>query len=268
VQRLVVRCEALGGAVGLAAFGLTAWGLVTIPMMSIWASQGGHLSFVQHDYFYFWPPSQMAEFMLGVVVSAFVLRRERLALETTVAEAEPLLGGGPLAPSKMRGMAASLAGYSVQVALGDAALLLVAVIVVALPLPAEGHREPIGCNYNGGAEPLLNHLLSPLLALFLWSSCDASGCSASLGARLLSNALVVGPGAYSFEVYVFHWPFLADPSHFIFEAPGGRLQFILLLWPACGLFAELVELPLIRWLRKVCASPSESGRHSKGMVPP
>ena len=149
VQRLVVRCEALGGAVGLAALGLTAWGLVTIPMMSIWASQGGHLSFVQHNYFYFWPPSQMAEFMLGVVVSALVLRRERLALETTVAEAEPLLGGEPLAPSKKRGMAASLAGYSVQVALGDTALLLVAVIVVALPLPAEGHREPIEWRCGG-----------------------------------------------------------------------------------------------------------------------
>ena len=64
-----------------------------------------------------------------------------------------------LAPSKKRGMAASLAGYSVQVALGDTALLLVAVIVVALPLPAEGHREPIGCNYNGGAEGLFSFLL-------------------------------------------------------------------------------------------------------------
>ena len=114
------------------------------------------MTFHRYAYIANHTPCQMAEFMLGVVASALVLRRERLALETTVVEAEPLLGGEPLAPSKKRGMAASLAGYSVQVALGDTALLLVAVIVVALLLPAEGHREPIGCNYNGGAEGLFS----------------------------------------------------------------------------------------------------------------
>lgn len=31
----------------------------------------------------------------------------------------------------------------------------------------------------------------------------------------------------------------------------GQLQYFLALWPVCGLFAELIELPLVRSLRAV-----------------
>lgn len=130
--------------------------------------------------------------------------------------------------------------------LSDASAALILLLVVVIPRS----------DYHSGWEPLFNHCLAPLWALFLYES---SACSrVSLVALLLRQFPLPQCGSYSFEVFLFQQPiyevfevlWLAGLNEFL---PFWILviSYLLVLFTSCCLYAELVEVPFARWLREV-----------------
>eukprot|EP00434_Breviolum_minutum_P026195 symbB.v1.2.023156.t3/scaffold2099.1/size89596/3 len=103
----------------------------------------GNITMQQHNDMMFWPPSQLADFMMGMTTAALVRHYKGTRL--------------PMA---------------------DVSLLLVVLVVFFLPRPSETYEMHLN-----GWEPLLDHGLAPLMSAFILASCADSehpGCSARL----------------------------------------------------------------------------------------
>lgn len=239
LRKALAMVEACGGTAALLAFGVVLWALSIGPAATLFISQGYWISNEQGVWDYVWPPAQLPDFALGAVAASVALRHR---------------GSG----DRVRG---TLADVSV-----------LAIGAICLLVPAMGVRE--------GGEPLFNHGLAPLLAAFLYGS--AAG-GAGLVARLMRHDALVGLGAYSFEVYLFQhplhelWVAIGDVSGaYTMRSPDAThntsscafMVFLLSLWLGAGLYAELVEAHLVRWLREEASDKLRNACRSLGSGPP
>merc|ERR1711976_531319 len=124
--------------------------------------QNHWITYEQNIWGYVWPPSQLADFVIGVAAAAVAKRQE---VDAFIAEC-------------YRGI---LADISVMI-----------VMVVSLCSPYGGGRV--------GWEPLFNHGFALLLASFLYGSAAQGG--AGLVAKFLRHDALTSLGAFSFEVYL------------------------------------------------------------------
>jgi hypothetical protein len=109
---------------------------------------------------YFFPPAQLGDFMLGVAAAALALRA--VADAPAPGEVAPLQGttkdGAASEGAKAGAWVARWARESWVGLLADAAVLTVACLIVLLPM--------VGRENSTGWEPLLQHALAPLFALW------------------------------------------------------------------------------------------------------
>ncbi|CAE8670298.1 unnamed protein product [Polarella glacialis] len=252
--RAVAAAERCGGATALAALAALLWLVSFGPLWVLFVRQGSWITNKQGVWGYVWPPSQLADFALGVTTAA--LARRHAAAASSASEED----SDEQEPGMRRVWARGL--------LADGCILIVG--LTCLCAPWYGGRE--------GWEPLFNHGFGLLFAAFLYGS--AAGGGSGLVARLFRHDVLVCLGAYSFEVYLFQYP-----VHEIFVAVGdvsgafdmrnakreynnnscGFVVFFFSLWLAAGLYAEFVESHLIRWLQVEAASGGDcTSQVSKG----
>ena len=152
----------------------------------------------------------------------------------------------------------------------DCAFVSIIALMALLPVSGDGYRT-WGAWYIGGCthtpnrdrrrvvrialkaprsfrappdEPLIdNHMCSPLLATLLYGSTVAS--EYSLSAKTLANQLATALGHYALQIYLLHYPL----RHYVGQV-GGALQYVVLVIFAAALYTELVEKPLVSWLRR------------------
>mmetsp|Transcript_35949 Transcript_35949/g.85982 ORF Transcript_35949/g.85982 Transcript_35949/m.85982 type:complete len:130 (+) Transcript_35949:187-576(+) len=111
-----------------------------------------------------------------------------------------------------------------------------------------------------GWEPLYNHGLALFLAAFLYGSCAAGGSGHA--AALFSLKPTVWLGKYSFEVFLFQWPLYSLLEHlWLFWLTDYGIQkwhvavvYMLAIFTLSGLYAELVEVPYVKWLKATTQS--------------
>eukprot|EP00930_Biecheleria_cincta_P017226 TRINITY_DN13757_c0_g2_i1.p1 TRINITY_DN13757_c0_g2~~TRINITY_DN13757_c0_g2_i1.p1 ORF type:complete len:454 (-),score=58.56 TRINITY_DN13757_c0_g2_i1:21-1328(-) len=226
-KRLLWLVEVRGGTEGLLLLLLGLWTCSLAPSLVVFSLQGGYLSNRQHNYAYVWPPSQLADFAIGMVAASLARRHEPGA-----GSAGDARGAVLMTNSQVRGFMADC-----SMAFVFAAVLLV---------PSSGYHE--------GWEPLFNHALGPLLAAFLFGSTAAGG--SGVLAWLLSARPLARVGKYSFEVFLFQWPFFST-FEIIWLAGLDELlpiwtlaaTFMVVLYIVSGLYAEFVEAPFVKWLR-------------------
>ncbi|KAJ8600234.1 hypothetical protein CTAYLR_001968 [Chrysophaeum taylorii] len=136
--------------------------------------------------------------------------------------------------------------------LADAAFAIVLALSFSAPNP--------NLDYRDGYEPLFDHGLAPVLALFLYASAvdgrratylDVNPTSAT--ARMFAHPALTSLGVCSFQVYLFQWP-----VHAIFGMIGLDTQkngaaenfvaFALTLWLLAALYERYLERPFVAWL--------------------
>eukprot|EP00927_Polykrikos_kofoidii_P079355 TRINITY_DN76145_c0_g1_i1.p1 TRINITY_DN76145_c0_g1~~TRINITY_DN76145_c0_g1_i1.p1 ORF type:complete len:403 (+),score=36.57 TRINITY_DN76145_c0_g1_i1:70-1278(+) len=192
----------------------------------------GRMTLTDNSFTYYWPPSQLADFFIGVVFAA--MARHTASAPRTQNKTV----------TRLQISVASLKGW-----LAD--FMVVIVLVLSAGLNYSDYKE--------GTEPLYNHGLVPFLAWFLYLSVDGggSGCMA----RLASHRAIVKLGGYSFMVFLFQ-----SPVHIVFalleprlsDSCEGFMAFFITLWFVAGVYAEQVEAPIVRWLRETTAESGDT----------
>ena len=259
----IVKASDRGSAAAIAACSLLAssW-LVTISTLTaLWAANG--FTFPtdrQHDMGYYWPPANIGDFSLGVAAAALVHRAESSAV--TAAEATPLLGdSGPQATASRQRRLVVWARASWAAILADAAAIATAAVIVALP-DIGPHRT--------GPEALLDHAFSPLLAAWICGS--TIGSEVGLVGRLLRQPAFAWPGKYAFHAYILWYPLRAFIGMYTFldlTRPADAVTALLIHWIGSALYAEYVEVQLVRLLRcESCAKPTATVQLSKPQQQP
>ena len=247
---LLVKAWDRGAAAGIAACSLLAssWLVTIVTLIALWAAHG--FTFPtdrQHDMGYYWPPANVGDFCLGVAAAALVHRAESSAV--TAAEATPLLGAsGPGATASRQRRLVLWARASWAMILADAAAITTAATIVALP-DIGPHRT--------GPEALLDHAFAPLLAAWIYGS--SVGPDTGLVGRLLRQPAFAWPGKYAFHVYILWYPLRAFIGIYTFldlTRPADAVTALLIHWIVSALYAEYVEVQLVRLLRgESCAKP-------------
>lgn len=221
-KRVLSSIERLYGVRGLLWTFFLLWCVSLGPSLMIFGLQG-HITNVQHNLAYVWPPSQVPDFMLGMI-AAMLARHEAPSWQ---------VNQGLVLSDWERGFLADVA--------------LIGVFAAVLLIPSSGYHE--------GWEPLFNHALAPLLGIYFYGSAAAKG--AGLSACLLTLPPLAQLGKYSFEVFLFQQPLF---SAFEVLWIGGlneilpkwvlAVAFMVTLYLLSGLYAELIEAPFVRWLRE------------------
>lgn len=179
-KRLLRFVEVRYKTEGLVLLLLALYTCSLAPSLVVFVVQGGYLSVKQHNYAYVWPPSQMADFAIGMVAASLARRHE------------PGAGSAGDARGAVLTTSPGVRGF-----MADASMVLV--FAAVLLVPSSGYHE--------GWEPLFNHALSPLLATFLFGSAAVGG--SGMLAWILSVWPLARLGKYSFEVFLFQWPFFS-----------------------------------------------------------
>ena len=259
---LIVQGSDRGSAGGIAACTLLAssW-LVTIgTLAAVWAANDFTFATErQHDFAYYSPPANVGDFSLGVVAAVLVHRAESRA--ATAAEATPLLGAtGHQATASRQRRLVVWARASWPAILADAAAITTAAVIMALPDIGE-HRT--------GPEALLDHAFSPLLAAWIYGS--TIGSEVGLVGRLLRQPAFAWPGKYAFHAYILWYPLRAFIGMYTFldlTRPADAVTALLIHWIGSALYAEYVEVQLVRLLRgESCAKPTAAVKLSEQQQP-
>ena len=193
---------------GSGALLLSAWLVYVVsfgPLLFLYFYQGKQLTWAQYATDFMWPPAQLGDFAIGVIVAYYSQREE-----------DQHSDGWPFC----------------RALLADVSLLACVGLVFALPPPAT-HAE---CEANSGA--LLTHACALAVGAFMYGSRKGGLC-----AWFLSHRALVSLGKYSFEVYLFQWPLLAIFRQLCHQwplEPDTFMAFLLLLWLVAGLYVELV----------------------------
>lgn len=226
-RKLVAESEALGMR-WLVALASVLWLLSFGPSLYMFLSQGGRLTLLQHNYVYVWPPSQMTDFVIGMVAAALVRRHDT----SRGAFGSPTANSADFPSTRLRGFIADIA----------CAIILASVVIV----PSAG--------YHVDADALFDHALAPAIAAFLYGSATSGGNG------IVAHLLVTGPlpalGRYSFEVFLFQQP-LFSAFEVVWIAGLNELipigfvgaAFCVTLYILSGLYAEFVDIAFARWLR-------------------
>ncbi|CAL1159500.1 unnamed protein product [Cladocopium goreaui] len=130
-RNMVQYAEDRGEGHGLLALAAAAF-LVSFGPGLFLLLVNGNITMQQHNDMMFWPPSQLADFLLGMTTAALVRRYKG---------------------TRLKGLA-------------DLSMLLVLLVVFLLPRPPQTYEMHLN-----GWEPLLDHGLAPLLAAFILGSC-------------------------------------------------------------------------------------------------
>jgi peptidoglycan/LPS O-acetylase OafA/YrhL len=145
--------------------------------------------------------------------------------------------------------------------LADAAAIATAAVIVALP-DIGPHRT--------GPEALLDHAFSPLLAAWICGS--TIGSEVGLVGRLLRQPAFAWPGKYAFHAYILWYPLRAFIGMYTFldlTRPADAVTALLIHWIGSALYAEYVEVQLVRLLRcESCAKPTATVQLSKPQQQP
>ncbi|CAE8615341.1 unnamed protein product [Polarella glacialis] len=233
-RKVVVAAEAQFGDLGLWALLLGLWALSFGPALVLLVLHG-NITMQQHSDMMFWPPSQMADFAIGMTTAAMVRRRS--CLQT---------GGWPIESSAL---------------LADISLSVIVGVVFFLPRPPRTWALHLN-----GWEPLLDHGLALAIAGFLLGSCtEQEDCKpVGLGAKLLGHPALASLGEMSFEVYIFQRP-MHDIFALFFDAdsPEVFMVYVLTLWVFAGLYVKYVQAPVDRWLRSKTENWDTVGRHGR-----
>jgi len=132
--------------------------------------------------------------------------------------------------------------------LADAAAITTAATIVALP-DIGPHRT--------GPEALLDHAFAPLFAAWIYGS--SVGPDTGLVGRLLRQPAFAWPGKYAFHVYILWYPlrvFIGIYTFLDLTRPADAVTALLIHWIVSALYAEYVEVQLVRLLRgESCAKP-------------
>jgi len=229
MHRLVAALWRRCGCSGLSMAGACLWATSFGPSLAIFLRQG-MIECSQYLTIYMWPPSMLANFFLGVLGAEIAQR----LLATT-----------------HRWRWGSVA---------DACAGLVVSSAIFAPY---GQRCTHHSTWLGhGSDALLIHGIEPAIVLFFIASAVAG--RSSMVVRILSHPGLSSLGVYSFEVYLFQVPmhdlwvrcFGSDQMGFAIMF----LPFLVSLWLFSGVYAELVEKPMVRWIRIVASTTStESG---------
>uniref|UniRef100_A0A7S4Q421 Acyltransferase 3 domain-containing protein n=1 Tax=Alexandrium monilatum TaxID=311494 RepID=A0A7S4Q421_9DINO len=215
-KSLVATVEARRGAQGLVGAMVVFWVLAFGPSLVVFAAGGGWITQRQHAFLYLWPPSQLADFALGMVTGALARRH---------------VDGGPTARTR---------GF-----LADAALAVMVCIVMAAP-PSGQHR---------GWEPLYNHGLALVLASYLYGSTAAGGSGAAASVLSLKPLACMGKYSLEiflfqqplYSLYEHLWLFwLRDYGIRRWHV---ATVYMLTLFSLAALYGEFVEVPYVRWLK-------------------
>ncbi|CAE7442625.1 unnamed protein product [Symbiodinium microadriaticum] len=141
MKHLVGLMEKKYGALGLLQLLLALWMISAGPSLVVFLLQDGFLTNKQHNLAYLWPPSQMPDFAIGVIAATLAKRHDASSAKSG------------LPPAWLRGLLADLS--------------LIIIFAVVLLVPSSGYHE--------GWEPLYNHSLGPLWALFFYGSAASQG---------------------------------------------------------------------------------------------
>lgn len=212
-RRLIDRVDSCGGSWALMLFLLALHAVSFGPLACLYFLQDGQLMWGQFATDFMWPPSQLADFVIGVG-AAFLTRKHE----------------------------SDFANLCWPGLLADVSCVGVVALVLCMPIPGT-HAE---CERNENA--LLTHGVAPILAIFMFGSSISGG----LIARLLSHEALVALGGYSFEVYLFQWPLVSIFHYFFQQWPlptDAFMAYLLLLWIIAGLYVEFLAPPMVRWLR-------------------
>lgn len=235
------RCFALLGA--------ALWLLAIGPGLVAMAASGRWLRWHEVVLFWFWPPTQLADFALGALVAAALQGRAGAGAVGAAA------GSGRAADS--RGCGAGAAADS-----AIAALLLASALLPVPEVPTDWDGPPAWRpGHYVSWEAFTGRLAAPLLATFLYCSGDGGG--GSRVAAFLAHPVLVALGSCTLEVYLFQAPlrdlllWLAPPAPPPLQHlwPGLHwsgevfLAYVVVLWGLAALFAQLVAEPLQRRLQ-------------------
>lgn len=228
-RRLTDRVDSYGGTSALILLLLALHAISFGPLVYLYFLQDGQLSWGQFATDFMWPPSQLADFTIGVVAALVTKKHEN--------DLANLCWPGLLADVSCAGAVA---------------------LVLCMPIPAT-HAE---CQRNENA--LLTHGFALALAAFMFGSSGRGG-NGGLIARLLSHEALVVLGAYSFEVYLFQWPLVSVFHYFFQQWPlpsDAFIAYLLLLWILAGFYVEFLAPPMVRWLRskseEAVSNPAEA----------
>merc|ERR1711963_454789 len=73
-KRLFAAVEAHSGTQGLVGAMVVLWAIAFGPSLAFFAAGGGWITYRQHLFLYLWPPSQLADFALGMATCALARR--------------------------------------------------------------------------------------------------------------------------------------------------------------------------------------------------
>ncbi|CAE7682161.1 unnamed protein product [Symbiodinium sp. CCMP2456] len=212
LKHLVGLMEKNYGALGLLQLLLALWMISAGPSLVVFLMQDGFLTNKQHNLAYLWPPSQMPDFAIGVIAATLAKRHDASSAKSG------------LPPAWLRGLLADLS--------------LIIIFAVVLLVPSSGYHE--------GWEPLYNHSLGPLWALFFYGSAASQG--SGISACTLGVAPLAVLGRYSFEVFLFQQP-LFNAFEILWIAGmnevlpmwGFATIFLVTLYTLSAIYAECIE---------------------------
>ncbi|CAE7447732.1 unnamed protein product [Symbiodinium necroappetens] len=225
MKHLVGLMEKKYGALGLLQLLLALWMISAGPSLVVFLLQDGFLTNKQHNLAYLWPPSQMPDFAIGVIAATLAKRHDASSAKSG------------LPPAWLRGLLADLS--------------LIIIFAVVLLVPSSGYHE--------GWEPLYNHSLGPLWALFFYGSAASQG--SGISACTLGMAPLAVLGRYSFEVFLFQQP-LFNAFEILWIAGmnevlpmwGFATIFLVTLYTLSAIYAECIEAPFVSSLRSATSS--------------
>lgn len=254
-RRLLVAAAERGQRATTAALLLLAagWAVTFGVIFAICAAEGFDNTERQTAWSYFFPPAQLGDFMLGVATAALALRA--VADAPAPGEVAPLQGttkdGAASEGAKAGAWVARWARESWVGLLADAAVLTVACLIVLLPM--------VGRENSTGWEPLLQHALAPLFALWLLATTVGSPAAPGGVARVLRHPALASMGKYSFHVYLLHTlvVLVVTAAGLDVTAAPNIVALLLVTSLLAGLYCEFVEAPLVKLCRagfKACRS--------------
>ena len=123
-----------------------------VPSLALYLAQGGHLTYRQHSWLYFYPPAMIPDFVAGAVVGEVVRRRREFNIQPSSSNNETRLSCA-----------------------ADATFAVAVLLVVSLP--SRGYRQDSDAL-------VFTHGMTPLICAFLFL---ASASEASICRRILQH---------------------------------------------------------------------------------
>ncbi|CAE8630548.1 unnamed protein product [Polarella glacialis] len=220
-KQLLATLEAKRGSSGLLLLLLGLWTASLLPSLLVFALQGGWMSVRQHNFSYVWPPSQLADFAIGMVAAALARRHG--------AEG-----------ARLRGL------------LADTSLALV--FAAVLFVPSSGYHEGWEPLFNHALAPAL-------AAFFYGSSAaGGSGlAAAALGVGPLARVGKYSFEVFLFQqplFSIFEVMWIGGLNE-VMPKWSLAVMFLFTLYTLSALYAEFVEAPIVHRLRVATAGWGE-----------